>query len=61
MKCVRDGLTGVCVHHEHAARQVVFVPVDGRRVFFICLLLILMCVVWLALWAAKGVRFEEDA
>lgn len=58
MKCIRDSV-GVCQHHA-AARQIVFVPVDGRTVFLLCMFLIAMNVVWLVLWVKKGVRFEED-
>jgi hypothetical protein len=59
MKCVRDNLTGLCARH-HDATTVVFVPVDGRRVFLTCLLLIVLCVVWLAMWLYRGVKFEEE-
>lgn len=41
--------------------QIVFVPVDGRLVFFTCLVLILACLVWLGLLLHKGVKFEESS
>ena len=40
--------------------HIVFHPVDGRLVFFVCLLLILACLIWLGLLLHKGVKFEED-
>ena len=41
--------------------HIVFVPVDGRLVFCVCLLLIAACVVWLLMLVSKGVKkFEED-
>ena len=49
--------TGKAASNTH----LVFVPVDGRLVFFFCLILIAACVVWLCLLASKGVKFEEDA
>lgn len=57
MRCVRDSLTGVC--HQHAATTIVFVTVDGRRVFFTCLFLIFLCAAWLGMWLHRGVKFEE--
>lgn len=59
MRCVRDSITGACAH-AHATTTIVFVPVDGRRVFLTCLLLIALCVVWLAMWLHKGVKFEQE-
>lgn len=39
---------------------VVFVPVDGRLVFAICILLIVANLLWLAMWVSQGRRkFEE--
>jgi hypothetical protein len=57
-RCLRDHM--VACHHQAPATQVVFVPVDGRVVFFTCLLLIVLCVAWLAMWLFKGVKFEEE-
>ncbi len=45
--------------HHVARTQVVFVPVDGRKVFLFCLLLIAACVIWLAMWAHQGIKFED--
>lgn len=42
-------------------KTITFVPVDGRTVFFTCLFLIVICLVWLALWLHRGIKFEEDA
>lgn len=36
-----------------------FKPVPGQEVFAVCVLLIVACIVWAALWAHKGVKFEE--
>jgi len=54
--CHRDTL-GAC---QHTAKQVVFVPVDGRLVFFFCLLLIAACVIWLVMLAKRGMSLEQE-
>lgn len=54
--CIRDTLTGIC-QHAASKTQVVFVQVDGRKVFAVCLLLIVACIVWMAMSAHKG---QED-
>lgn len=59
MRCYRDSL-GVQVCHHAAKAQIVFVPVDGRKVFLVCLFLIVACSIWLALWLQQGVKFEEQ-
>lgn len=40
--------------------RIVFVPVDGRLVFWTCVLLIVFCVVWLGMLLHKGVKYEEE-
>lgn len=47
--------------HCPPTKHLVFVPVDGRLVFFTCLVLILACLVWLGLLLHKGVKFEESS
>jgi len=42
-------------------KHLVFVPVDGRLVFFFCLLMIAACVVWLVMLARKGIKFEQES
>jgi hypothetical protein len=42
-----------------STKQIVFIPVDGRLVFFTCLVLIAFCVIWLLMLCKKGVKFEE--
>jgi len=58
-QCVRDTL-GVC-RHPAGGTHVVFVLVDGRLVFFFCLILIAACIVWLCMLARKGIKFEEES
>lgn len=40
--------------------QIVFVPVDGRIVFWTCFLLIVFCLVWLGMLLHKGVEHDKE-
>lgn len=42
------------------ASHVVFVPVDGRVVFWTCCLLIVFCLVWVGLLLHKGAEYDRD-
>lgn len=41
--------------------HLVFVPVDGRLVFFVCVLLICACLLWLGMLLHKGVQHDKEA
>ena len=46
-------------HSGATGSHVVFVPVDGRVVFTVCVLLVLACLVWVRVLWRKGVEADQ--
>lgn len=45
---------------QSGGSTLVFVPVDGRLVFWTCGLLIVFCLVWLGMLLQKGVEHDKE-
>jgi hypothetical protein len=55
--CYHLGHLVTCPIHNND--QLYWQAVPGQRVFAVCVLLIIVCLVWLGMWMYKGVKFEE--